>query len=649
MGGIAGIWQIDGQPVDRTTAERFISALAHRGPDGQGVVMENEGRLALAHRRLAPLDQSRTDAQPMSSASGHCVITHNGCLYNSRELRTDLEREGLRFRSGTDAEIILAAYERWGPDCLLRFNGMWSFAIWDRRQRSLFLARDRFGVKPLYVLNGQRRFAFASELKAFLHLDGFEPVANTQTIAARLAENFDHGILLREIEAIPPGHWLVVTPEGTRSQRWWNLTDHLITVPSDFVAQAEEFRELLFDACRLCLRGEGTKATALSGGLDSAALLCAIAAMEKSSTSAKPYPQDSHRAYISAFPGTPQDETDHALLAAKHAGTVPVVQAPSGESFCNDIDDYLYQFEEIGGLFGGPAWSLYRQMRHDGVVASLDGHGADGLLGGFSIHVMHALTLGRGFALQPFRTLDLIETVQQMHDPRQPDPPPSKAVFAALTVPGVRKLVRRLPAAQRGLGIASLLLRRAPAAIAPNVDERAMDALGPMTGALYRNFQGGFVQRALRNFDAHSMGHAVEVRVPFLDWRVVRYAFSVPDESKVAGGYTKRLLREAMRGIVPEPLRLRRHKVGYNAPVAHWFSHGLKNWLWDELNNADFQRNELWNGPGLLALARAKRETGAPWGLAEAHRVGLAVTAHWWQTRWLGRSLPPPTFAHGPT
>jgi asparagine synthase (glutamine-hydrolysing) len=277
-------------------------------------------------------------------------------------------------------------------------------------------------------------------------------------------------------------------------------------------------------------------------------------------------------------------------------------------------------------------------MRHNGLVASLDGHGADGLLGGFSIHVMNALTRGRGFVLQPFRTLELIEAVQQMHDPGQPDPPPSKALFAALTVPGVRKLVRRLPAARRGLGIAGLLLRRPPAAIASNDQERAMDALGPMTGALYRNFQGGHVQRALRNFDVHSMGHAVEVRVPFLDWRVVRYAFSVPDESKVAGGYAKRLLREAMRGIVPEPLRLRRHKVGYNAPVAHWFSHGLENWLWDELNNADFQRNELWNGPGLLALARAKRETSAPWHLAEAHRVGLAVTAHWWQTRWLRRT-----------
>jgi asparagine synthase (glutamine-hydrolysing) len=645
MGGIAGIWQVDGQTVQRATAERFIVALAHRGPDTQGLLLEDDGCLAVAHRGVASLDRGAASGQPMVSASGNYVITHDGNIYNAAELKLDLERAGFRIRTGADAEIILAAYECWGPDCLLRFNGMWSFAIWDRRQRSLFVARDRFGVKPLYFLKDRHRFAFASELKAFLELDGFEPVADKSTIAARLAENFDEGVLLRGIELVQPGHWLRVTTDATQHQRWWNLTDHLITPSSNFSTQAEEFRELIFDACRMCLRGNGIKATALSGGLDSAALLCAIAAIEKSGAAA---PQDAHRAYISAFPGTPQDETEHALQATRHAGTVSVIQALSGESFRDQIDAYLYQFEEIGGLFGGPAWSLYRQMRQDGVVASLDGHGADGLLGGFSIHVMHALRGGRGFAARPFRTLELIEAVQQMHDPGQPHPPPNKAVFAALTVPGVRKLLRRLPIARRGLGIAGLLLQRVPTAVASNDAERMMDALGPMTGALYRNFQGGFVQRALRNFDAHSMGHAVEVRVPFLDWRVVRYAFSVPDESKVAGGYAKRLLREAMRGIMPESLRLRRHKVGYNAPVANWLSHGLKDWLWDELNDAEFQRSELWDGPALLSLARAKRESHTPWDLSEAHRVGLAVTAHWWQSRWLRRSLPRPTFAHSP-
>ena len=173
MCGIAGIWQLDGQKVESQTIERFIGALAHRGPDGQGVVIADDGCLALAHRRLAILDLSQAGAQPMRSLSGRYEITYNGAVYNFLELRADLEQDGSWFRTATDTEVILAAYERWGPDCLLRFNGMWSFAIWDRHLRRLFVARDRFGVKPLYVLAGNRRFAFASELKAFLHLDGY--------------------------------------------------------------------------------------------------------------------------------------------------------------------------------------------------------------------------------------------------------------------------------------------------------------------------------------------------------------------------------------------------------------------------------------------------------------------------------------------
>ena len=158
----------------------------------------------------------------MTSEDGRFVVVFNGEIYNYPELRAELERYGFRFRSDSDTEVILAAYERWGPDSLLRFNGMWSFAIWDRRRRALFLSRDRFGVKPLYVLIGERRFAFASELKAFLYLDGFDAVADSRVIEARLAGNFAEHVLLRGIESVPPGHYLEVTAKGTRRQRWWN-------------------------------------------------------------------------------------------------------------------------------------------------------------------------------------------------------------------------------------------------------------------------------------------------------------------------------------------------------------------------------------------------------------------------------------------
>jgi asparagine synthase (glutamine-hydrolysing) len=637
MCGIAGIWQLDGQRVERATIERFISALAHRGPDGEGVLHEDDGRLALAHRRLAILDLSAAGDQPMCSPNGQYAITYNGEVYNFLELRAELERDGFRFRSDSDTEVILAAFERWGPESLLRFNGMWSFAIWDRRRRALFLSRDRFGVKPLYVLAGARRFAFASELKAFLHLDGFDPVANIQALKARLAGNFNDHVLLRGVESLPPGHYLEVTAESTQRRRWWNTLDHLVSVPRDLASQAEEFRELVFDACRLRVRSDVPVATSLSGGLDSSSVLCSLAAVQKRG-GAHRLPPEWRRAFIAGFPGTPQDETMYATVAAEQAGAIPVVRQFSAEALREHLDAYLYYFEEIGGLFGVAPWALYREMRREGIIVSLEGHGGDELLAGYGLHILLALVRSRGFMAAPRRTLDLIDTLQHMYGAREPERPRSKVVLAALTIPTIRALARQLWPSQRMLAEAVRRHSFDPTTAtdeAMRAEEQAIDALGPLTGVLYRSFHRESLPRILRNFDVFSMAHGVEARMPLLDWRVVCYGFSVPDESKAACGYAKRLLREAMRGVLPEGVRLRREKLGYNAPVAPWLNRGLEDWLWSELNDPEFLHNDLWDGRGLLALARAKRQSCTPWHPAEMRQITFAVTAHWWQTRWL--------------
>jgi asparagine synthetase B (glutamine-hydrolysing) len=219
--------------------------------------------------------------------------------------------------------------------------------------------------------------------------------------------------------------------------------------------------------------------------------------------------------------------------------------------------------------------------------------------------------------------------------------------LAAWTIPAMRAaagVLSRVPAAhglrQRRRMLAAVVRSHSfdPASEpdeSVQAEQRAIDALGPLSSVLYRSFHHESLPRILRDFDAHSMGHGVEVRMPLLDWRLVCYAFSVPDESKIAAGYTKRLLREAMRGLVPDPVRLRRDKIGFTAPVAAWLDGALAGWLWNELNDPEFLRSELWDGPALLALARAKRGSSERWQSAEARRVALAVTAHWWQTRWL--------------
>lgn len=628
MCGIAGIWHRGGPPVPPATISRFIGALAHRGPDGSGIAFEDEGRLALGHRRLAILDLSEAAHQPMRSMCGRFEIVYNGAIYNFLELRATLESDGFRFRSNSDTEIILAAYARWGVECLQKFNGMWSFAIWEAESRRLFLARDRFGEKPLYVLKETGRFAFASELKAFLHLDGFVPDADMTALAARLAGNFHDHILLRGVEALAPGHWMEVTPERVLVRRWWNTLDHVREAPRNRAKQAEEFRELFFDACRLRLRSDAPLAVSLSGGLDSASVLSASAALRVSDQRSDPF-----KAFIASFPGTSQDETGFAQLAAERAGAVPHIKVIGGDALRADIDAYLYQFEEIGGLFGAAAWTLYREMRRQGFAASLDGHGGDELLGGYSIHIMQALLHG-GFLCEPLRTLDLIGILHSLYGTEDADKTTNKAMLAAFTIPSVRRLARKHPVARR-LSAMSLGDRLNGQNETMREEEQRASALGPLNGILYRSFHKTSLPRILRNFDVHAMGHGIEVRMPFLDWRLVSYAFSIPDESKVGQGATKRPLREAMAGLLPEPIRLRQRKLGYNAPVADWLSHGLRDWLWDEVNDPDFLRGDWWDGLALRDFVRQKRETQARWSIPEAHRILLSVSANWWLTRWL--------------
>lgn len=639
MCGIAGIWNVDGPPVERPTIDRFAASLAHRGPDGEGVVLEDEGRLALAHRRLAILDRSPAGAQPMVSASGRFVLTYNGEIYDFVELRDALAGDGIPVRGDGDSAVILAALERWGTAALERFNGMWSFALWDRKEHRLLLSRDRFGVKPLYVAATPRRIAFASELKAFRCLDGFAAEADDAIVAARLTGEFTGGVLLRGVEMLPPGHCLEATPRGVRSWRWWSTLDHMRAVTSDPVRQAEELRELLFDACGLRLRSDVPVATSLSGGLDSSSVLCSLVAGQRRHDVVRCAPAW-QRAFVADFPGTAQDETAHARLVASHAGVEAVVRSFAPSDVVAEIDAYLDQFEEIGGLFGIGAWMLYREMRRAGIVVSLDGHGGDELFGGYAAHLEAALLRGPGLLAAPRRSLDLLRTLHFLKGGGSAALP-RDLLLGVLAVPALRAVAPHVPLlAARARSVERNVARHdASAAGDEDRDEaRAIDALGPLTGALYRSVHRGGLARILRNFDVHSMGHGVEVRMPFLDWRLVCFAFSLPDESKVSHGFTKRALREAMRGVLPEPVRVRRDKLGYNAPVAQWLGGGLDAWLREQVNDPEFVRCSLWDGATLRDRANALHARGGVWTAADANEIVLAATAHRWRTRWLAAS-----------
>lgn len=622
MCGITGLWQLDGAPVNRSTLQAMTDSIAHRGPDGEGVFAD--GSLGLGHRRLAILDLSPAGHQPMSYGDGRYWITYNGEVYNFLELQHELETLGHRFQSSSDTEVILAAFAQWGRDCLLRFNGMWAFAIWDAHERTLFLARDRFGIKPLFYLLERDRFAFASEWKALLRLPDFAKRVDWSTFVTALLDPYcQEGIeqcLMLGIRRLLPGHCMVVTPDDVRIYRWWNTLDHLITPPDGLPAQAARFRELFQDACRLRMRSDVPIGTCLSGGLDSSAIVCTLADIDRRGAHGEErLAEDWQRAFIATFPGTPVDERSFADLVVQQSGVRPDYVTPTPQDFERHIDDVVYHLEGLDAGLMIQLWVIYRRLRECGVVVTLDGHGGDELLGGYVSHVKHALYDAGRLRRWPGRYAQLIDTYQAMFrsssGSMQPDRPLRQLMAETNAwVDIADRRLRRRPAEPKAgatlSGVAQFLRPEALALARTPEPPYTWPGNGHLGAALYREFHQTMLPTILRNFDRMAMAHGVEVRMPFMDWRLVTYAFSLPPESKIGQGYTKLVLREAMRGLLPEAVRTRRDKIGFAPPSAQWFQGPLREWLRHTAQSSDCNSPFLWNEPAFKSLIEASGSSG---------------------------------------
>lgn len=380
--------------LDRGLAERCLHTLSHRGPDGWGL-WQGDG-VTLGHRRLAILDLSENGKQPMSYGNGRYWITFNGEIYNFLEIRAELEALGHVFRSESDTEVILAAYAQWGEGCLARFNGMWAFAIWDTVERSLFLARDRFGKKPLFYAelpNGE--FAFASEMKALLPL---LPAAvpdramiRGMTLRSSFAYEATERCLIAGVKRFLAGHCGKLSGGRLRSQRWWNTLDHLPQIPARYEEQVEMMRNLLTDACRLRMRSDVTIGTALSGGLDSSAIFSLLAHINREHHGEARLAGDWQHAFVASFPGTPLDEAQFAQQVARHAGIDATILPVDPARHIDQLQRMLYLYEDLTVTSPLPFVALYGQIKRAGVTVTLDGHAADELFGGYSTDWAYAL------------------------------------------------------------------------------------------------------------------------------------------------------------------------------------------------------------------------------------------------------------------
>ncbi len=567
------------------------AALAHRGPDDSGTFVAPS--VALGSRRLAILDLSPAGHQPMASPDGSLHLVYNGEVYNYRELRDELAGAGHVFRSGTDTEVVLAAYAEWGEACVRRFNGMWAFAIWDSRRERLFCSRDRFGVKPFYYRHERGRFVFASEPKAFRHVPGLVLSPDARVVRDYVERGLvDHtdSTFFAGIQRLPAAHSLVLDRGGVRLERYWELEERA----SSDDDPAGALRELFLDSVRLRLRADVELGTALSGGIDSSAIVCAISSLLDGGGEA----QKTFTAYFDE-PGL--DERPYARAVVEQADVDPHWLTFSGRELVDSLEAIVEgQDEPFSSTSMVAQWFVQREAARAGVRVMLDGQGGDEVFAGYPTYM--------GFFLADLLRAGRVGTLTtEVQDWRRLQGVGAGAIAGALARPFLPPTLKwRLRGrASGGTSLLSTDLR--------GLDPTQQRDVSPFHDRLKQQMHLILTERGLpallRYEDRNSMTHSVEARTPFLDYRLVELVFSRPASELIEHGRTKVLLRRALGDLLPQIVLERTDKVGFVTPERAWLRGPLGDLAADVFASRAFAER------GLVDAPAARRRL-------DAHRAG---------------------------
>lgn len=610
MCGIFGIFDRGGLRMRPGDLLKGLSVAAHRGPDGEGVAwfdtrhgrrkvirdddlsaIGDEASLLLAHRRLAIIDLSDSGHQPMASSDGQLWITYNGEIYNYVELRAELEAGGAVFRSHSDTEVILRAYEAWGSDAFTRFVGMWALAILDLRQRHLILSRDRFGIKPLHYIAVGDRFAFASEIKQLLEVPWVPRSLNARAVYDYLqyeVSDFGAETFFAGISRVRAGHSLVLSLDNGShdEQRYYTLPTGPMFESISPADAGGRFRELLRESVRIHLRADVPVGTCLSGGLDSGA----IAVLMRDISRAAQLPVERH-AFSCHFDIAEANELEFTRQNMAAAEVKPHFIEPGDRDIEADLQALIWhQDEPFGSTSIFAQWAVFRLIREAGVKVVLDGQGSDEMLGGYASTAPHFFL---EMAAQGRFIKAMVESWQWSRLQGKP-------WHTVVPWTGLRRILAAL-AGEKPSSVGSPQrpwmredFERACAdasRVRLQAYETPWDAKAPFASVLRRFFFESNLPALLRYEDRNSMAFSVESRVPFLDHRLVEFAFSLPSDIKFREGYAKRVLRDAMDGMLPESVRMRARKMGFATPELHWQTTVLSPLIREAVNSdvlADF-------------------------------------------------------------
>lgn len=584
MCGIVGIWKLDSQAIDLDALQRATKAIRHRGPDDEGYLLvdtrlnrtvscggpDTDSRVqvpsidqyqgerfdfAFGFRRLSIQDLSPAGHQPMSSADGRFWIVFNGEIYNYIELRTELTSLGHQFHTGTDTEVILAAYQQWGEACLDRFNGMFAFVILDVTAHKLFAARDRFGEKPFhYVFVPGRVFAFSSEMKGLWAAGIADRTVHEETLAhyKYFGElDADEQTFYQGILRLPQAHTLTVNSNGVLSKRrYWDIDPRLQIENRADEWYSEQFRQIFSDSVRLRLRADVPVGSSLSGGLDSSTVVSVINRLIP--------PTGVQKTFSARFDDAASDEGKW-IEKVINANRVEAHEVwPTAERMFDELKDLFWHQEEpfaSSSIFA--QWCVMKLAKDHDVTVLLDGQGADEMLGGYHCYFDDI----SDDLLKSLRVLEYLKWNRECRDLHGKSYGSVQRVIRQTIPVNVKSQVKRVLKAFKN---------------SPEVDQHypvypsEFRNVSGFRKALWWNTTRHGINQLLRYADRNSMAHSREVRLPFLDHNLVEFVFQLPESLLLKDGWTKWILRDAFKEIVPSAITMRVDKLAYMPPQAKW-------------------------------------------------------------------------------
>lgn len=631
MCGIAGILYLNGRRSDdRAALEKMRESLVHRGPDGHGSLIRGPVRLTMRRLSIIDLDGG---SQPMTNESGMVHVVFNGEIYNFAELRDTLLGRGHRFRTRSDTETIVHAYEEWGDDFVRRLNGMFAIALWDESRARLVLARDRAGIKPLYYARVNDTLVFASELKALLKSGLIARDLDYHALGQYLSLEYipAPASILRDVRKLRPGHLLVASSDGTREQAYWDLRlaqSEMEPIQGSVAGHARAFLKTLRGAVEREMVSDVPIGVLLSGGLDSSAVAALMTEVG----------QNPVRSFSVSFEERSFDESAYARLVAGRLGTAHHELAVTASDLREALPAVLNGLDEP---FADPSiipTYLVSRFARQHVKVALGGDGGDEVLAGYSTLQAHRLA--------PFY----------------------RALPAVVRTRAIEPAVARLPVSMQYLALEFLLKRFVQGADAPphlqhqmwtgalygeakskvlHPDARSLvndeefatmladtatasGASHPLNRILYQDFKLYLEGDILAKVDRASMATSLETRVPFLNLDVLSHLERVPLSLKLRGFTRKYLLRKAMHGRLPREI-IGRRKRGFSIPVAEWLNNDLRDLTHEYLNEGRLQREGLFNPQEVARLLDEHRRRARN----NAKKLWTVLMFQLWRERWL--------------